>query len=121
VSVRCGLLHEARTKGTWRIHDKNEDKRIVKPGPILYRDVLQRGIVKFIADYVAAVPKDSNLQAAFIRKYEHLCRATAQRPADGVNPLIAGESIEASRRGQPADCWREYWVELWCSGSFAKE
>lgn len=77
VAVRCGLLHEARTKGTWRIHDKNADNKIVKPGPILYRDVLQRGIVKFIADYVAAVPRDPNLQVAFIRKYEHLCKATA--------------------------------------------
>lgn len=74
--VRCGLLHEARTKGTWRIHDKNADNKIMKPGPILYRDVLQRGIIKFIADYVATVPKDTNLQAAFIRKYEHLCKST---------------------------------------------
>ena len=73
-SVRCGVLHEARTKGAWLIHAKSESSLIVDPaGPILYRDDFQEAIVKFIEDYRAAVPQKIKLQQAFIRKFEHLC------------------------------------------------
>jgi hypothetical protein len=76
-SVRCGVLHEARTKGTWLILAKSESSLIVDrngpDGPILYRDDFQDGICTFIDDYRAAVPKDISLQKAFIRKFEHLC------------------------------------------------
>jgi hypothetical protein len=76
-SVRCGVLHEARTKGAWRILAESGSSIIVDPdgrdGPILYRDDFQDGICKFIDDYRAAVPKKCLLQEAFIRKFEHLC------------------------------------------------
>jgi len=76
-AVRCGVLHEARTKGTWLIHAKSGSSLIVDrngpDGPILYRDDFQEGIRTFIKNYRAAVPKESPLQQAFIRKFEHLC------------------------------------------------
>jgi hypothetical protein len=80
-SVRCGVLHEARTKGAWRIWEKSELSLIVDPagpvGPILYRDDFQEAIIKFIEDYRATVPQKTELgvklQQAFIRKFEHLC------------------------------------------------
>ena len=76
-SVRCGVLHEARTKGTWLIHAKSESSLIVDragpDGPILYRDDFQEGISTFIKNYCAAVPQNILLQKAFVRKFEHLC------------------------------------------------
>jgi hypothetical protein len=76
-SVRCGVLHEARTKGTWLIHAKSESSLIVDrngpDGPILYRDDFQEGISTFIKNYYVAVPQNIPLQQAFIRKFEHLC------------------------------------------------
>lgn len=72
-SVRCGVLHEARTKGTWLIHAKSASSIMIDPaGPILYRDNFQEAIIKFIENYRAAVPRDNTLQQAFIRKFDHL-------------------------------------------------
>lgn len=73
-SVRCGVLHESRTKGAWLVHDKSGSALIFDPsGPILYRDDFQEAIERFIANYVAAVPNEPQLQQAFIRKFDHLC------------------------------------------------
>lgn len=73
-SVRCGVLHESRTKGAWLVHDTSGSALIVDPaGPILYRDDFQDAIERFIAAYVAVVPNEPQLQQAFIRKFDHLC------------------------------------------------
>ena len=75
-SVRCGVLHEARTKGAWLIHTrrKNQPSLIVDSnGPTLYRDAFQEAIITFIADYSTMVPRDRGLQLAFISKFHHLC------------------------------------------------
>jgi len=76
-SVRCGVLHEARTKGTWLIHAKSESSLIVDrngpDGPILYRDDFQEGISTFNKKLLRRCPQNIPLQQAFIRKFEHLC------------------------------------------------
>lgn len=73
-SVRCGLLHEARTKGAWRILAKSAASLIVDPtGPVLYRDDMQTGIDRFIENYCSEVPHKSTLQEAFLGKFNHLC------------------------------------------------
>lgn len=73
-SVRCGVLHEARTKGTWIIKAKSKLSLIVNPKrPILYRDDFQEAIIEFIENYRRDVPKDFGLRDAFIRKFDHLC------------------------------------------------
>lgn len=72
--IRCGVLHEARTNGTWLVHNKSSNGRCVEETvPILYRDDLQRAIERFIDDYCAAVPVNLPLKQAFVRKFEHLC------------------------------------------------
>lgn len=73
-SVRCGLLHEARTKGIWTISVKSG------PGPcvdfttsIVYRDRLQKMLEDYIAMYGEELRASKGLQEAFIRKFDDLC------------------------------------------------
>ena len=76
-SIRCGALHEARTKGKWLIWKGSGLSLIVDPdrpeGPVLYRDDFQDAIIRFIDYYRAEVPQNIELQQAFIRKFDHLC------------------------------------------------
>lgn len=72
--IRCGVLHEARTNGTWLVHNKSSSGQCVDATvPILYRDDLQYAIERFIDDYCSAVPGNLVLKQAFIRKFNHLC------------------------------------------------
>ncbi len=74
VNVRCGLLHEARTKGGWKIRAKAPDGSAVNVKyKIVYRDGLQKALEKSIQIHRAEIQKDLELQQAFIRKYDHLC------------------------------------------------
>ncbi len=73
-SVRCGILHEARTKDGWRVWTSSGTGRIIDPvRKILYRDDFQDAVKAFIKDYCAEVEQDADRQAAFIRKYKVLC------------------------------------------------
>lgn len=73
--VRCGVLHEARTYGTWLVHDWDKSGRCLEPTtPILYRDNFQKAIESFAKAYAADVPGDPGLKAAFVRKFNHLCQ-----------------------------------------------
>lgn len=72
--VRCGLLHEARTKKGWRV------KAGTRAGPILdakakivYRDGMQRAFEEFVDWYGKTLPTDKALQNAFLRKFDGLC------------------------------------------------
>jgi hypothetical protein len=76
--VRCGVLHEARTKGAWIIRDRKPAGSALAvdyPNRILYRDDFQDDINAFITGYCAAVPGSIPLREAFVRKFNHLCRA----------------------------------------------
>jgi hypothetical protein len=75
VGVRCGLLHEARTKNGWLIRAGMSAATLVDgPGRILYRDKFQDGLLEFVAWYEKALPSNSALQEAFIRKFDALCQ-----------------------------------------------
>lgn len=72
--VRCGLLHEARTKKGWKIQVQagappciDFDKRIV------YRDQLQDFFRLYVDAYGAELASDRTLQEAFIRKFDDMC------------------------------------------------
>ena len=70
-NVRCALLHEARTKGGWRIWASGEIA--VDPGNrLVRRDALQKGIDKYIEGYGRILSVDLGLQRAFIRKFDNL-------------------------------------------------
>ena len=74
IGVRCGVLHEARTKNGWRIWAKgpagvvaNATKRIV------YRNNFQEALLAYIKNYGERLPHEAALQQAFIRKFDNLC------------------------------------------------
>lgn len=71
VSVRCGLLHEARTKGRWRIHQSG-DRSIDAAKGIVYRDTLQNDLEAYIASYGLSLRDDRDLQKGFLRKFDVL-------------------------------------------------
>src|ERR1700733_7076351 len=73
--VRCGLLHEARTKDGWTIWAKSPATQVVSAEPnIAYRDNFHAALLEFIDWYKGALPSDRTLQEAFIRKFDSLCQ-----------------------------------------------
>lgn len=77
--VRCGLFHEARTKGGWVISTAPSGGALVvaqKGGQItLFRNELVPALEKYILDYRHRLLTNGSTQQAFIRKFDHLCKA----------------------------------------------
>jgi hypothetical protein len=73
-NVRCGLLHEARTKGGWTIWAKSPFGSLVSAAnKTVYRDNFHAGLLELINWYKQALVSDVPLQEAFIRKFDSLC------------------------------------------------
>ena len=73
-NVRCGLLHEARTKGGWTIWAKGPPNMFISASrKIVYRDNFHQGLLQFIQWYLEVLPSDTLLQEALIRKFDSLC------------------------------------------------
>jgi hypothetical protein len=74
-AVRCGLLHEARTKKGWTIWGQSPTGAIIGVNPkTVYRNDFQFAILQFVDWYCAALPDDTSLQEAFVRKFDSLCQ-----------------------------------------------
>lgn len=76
--VRCGLLHEARTKGGWFISTTASGGALIskKGGQItLFRNRLIPALETYFVEYRKRLLSDSSTQQAFIRKFDHLCKA----------------------------------------------
>ena len=74
IGVRCGLLHEARTKNGWRILGKSPTGAVASVDErIVYRDDFQKALCAYVKNYGERLPHDPNLQQAFIRKFDSLC------------------------------------------------
>ncbi len=76
-SVRNGLLHEGQTKDGWRIRVANRTQAALAvnftPGAsIVYRDLFLDLTRTYIATYRNDLLATPQLQAAFIRKFDHL-------------------------------------------------
>jgi hypothetical protein len=72
--VRCGLLHEARTKNGWTIWAKSAANSVIDANrKIVYRDNFQAALLAFVDWYRGAIAGDRALQEAFIRKFDSLC------------------------------------------------
>jgi hypothetical protein len=71
--VRCGLVHDARTKLGWRIHKSSVQEIVDKTAKIVYRDNLQNGFISFVDWYRSELREVAKLQEAFIRKFDSLC------------------------------------------------
>lgn len=75
IKIRCGLLHEAKTKGGWRILEESQDQSTIidRDEKIVYRNDFQLAIKQFIAWYRNELQAKQKFQEAFIRKFDHLC------------------------------------------------
>jgi hypothetical protein len=74
VSVRCGVLHEARTKSGWTIRAKSGTGQIIDSNlRIVYRDNFQIALGTFVKWYKTELPSSVSLQEAFLRKFDSLC------------------------------------------------
>lgn len=72
--VRCGLLHEARTKNDWTIWGKSPHGQVADTERhIVYRDNMQDALLEFINNFGSSLTNDRTLQEAFIRKFDKLC------------------------------------------------
>lgn len=72
-NVRCGLLHEARTKGGWTIWaDAGTDPFVDTKDRVVYRNDLQAAIVAYVARARAEIATDKHLQTALVRTFNGL-------------------------------------------------
>jgi hypothetical protein len=72
--VRCGLLHEARTKDGWKIWARSPNAKPIDANTkTVFRDDLQTAFEKFLQAYQTDLFNSAELQAAFIRKFDSLC------------------------------------------------
>lgn len=74
--VRCGLLHEARTKKGWTIRvmiGKENEPCIDFDKKVVYRNQLQDAFRKYVKAYGSELETNATLQKAFIRKFDDLC------------------------------------------------
>lgn len=79
-SVRCGLLHEARTKKTWKIWagDGSEKPIVLSPTKnIVFRRSFQKHLELAIEIYREKLMTCEKLQQAFIDKVDTLCDITS--------------------------------------------
>ena len=75
-NVRCGLLHEARTKGGWVISTRASGGALIsqKGGQItLFRNQLIPALETYFLEYRKRLLTNPSTQQAFIRKFDHLC------------------------------------------------
>lgn len=86
--IRCGLFHEARVKGDWRIQlstNHEEDGEIIKDkegnlrpinyeNKVLFRDLFTKYLERYFDWYKEELLKNTELQLAFKRKFDQLCR-----------------------------------------------
>lgn len=75
-NIRCGLIHEAATKGTWKIKGKHQTKIIEKTQTetVVYRTNFQVALKEFLNNYKAELLQSKDRKEAFIRKIDSLCK-----------------------------------------------
>lgn len=75
-NIRCGLLHEARTNGSWTIWGNSGNKTLIKKTAnetIIFRDDFYEAILEFITSYKTNLLLSTVRKEAFIRKFDKLC------------------------------------------------
>jgi hypothetical protein len=86
-SVRCGALHEARTKNGWTILAKSKSGQIIDANlKVVYRDDFQSALEAFARWYKRELSVKRDFQEGFIRKFDggplpSLFPARCHRPA----------------------------------------
>lgn len=73
-AVRCGLMHEARTKKGWVIKWRpTHGSAVDQMTKTVWRDDFQRALEDFLVWYRSALLSTPAYQQAFIRKFDGLC------------------------------------------------
>lgn len=86
--VRCGLTHEAQTKNGWKVRAANAtDSAIDFNSKFVNRDLLGNAIDKYLAIYSDELQTSADLQAAFVRKLQHIHEHSISAMSD--HPLKA--------------------------------
>ncbi|MGR9410000.1 hypothetical protein ACU8MI_26155 (plasmid) [Rhizobium leguminosarum] len=71
--VRCALVHEAQTKNQWKVWAGNAGSSAIDFQRLyVNRDLLQRLIDSYVADYGVALTGSVALQEAFMRKFQYI-------------------------------------------------
>ncbi|NTA14278.1 hypothetical protein [Agrobacterium tumefaciens] len=79
VDVRCGLIHEAQTKGQWVVKSACGSDRMVDFTTFtVNRDIFSDRIAEYLHRYRDDLLRSASLQEAFIRKFDHLYSNTAE-------------------------------------------
>ena len=74
VGVRCGLLHEARTKNVWLIRANGLTNVVANvKDKVVYRNNFHSALVEYVRAYGELLKTDHLLQQAFVRKFDDLC------------------------------------------------
>ncbi|MBB4443496.1 MULTISPECIES: hypothetical protein [Rhizobium] len=82
VDVRCGLIHEAQTKGQWVVKSAcGSDRMIDFTTFTVNRDIFSDKIAEYLDHYQQELSGSAPLQVAFIRKFDHLFSNTAESHA----------------------------------------
>lgn len=74
--VRCGLVHEAQTKGTWVLSTAASNGALIDdsgPHRRLFRQALIPALRAYLDDYKTRLQTTPITQEAFIRKWAFLC------------------------------------------------
>jgi len=72
--VRCALLHEARTRNSWKINTIAPSGAILnKQERIIFHKNFQSAILETVEWYRKSLSNDKLLQEAFVRKFDSLC------------------------------------------------
>ncbi|RWF88529.1 MAG: hypothetical protein EOQ45_32055 [Mesorhizobium sp.] len=79
--IRCGLVHEAQTKRGWRIWRGDASQPVIDhTRKIVYRESMRRCITDYLERYRSELLLSTDLQDAFIRKFDYLHKHT-EKPA----------------------------------------
>jgi hypothetical protein len=74
LDVRCGLVHEARTKGGWRIWADGPDDVVADiAAKKVFRNNFQAALLEYIKTFEAQLLASRELRDAFVRKFDSLC------------------------------------------------
>ena len=76
--VRCGLVHEAQTKSGWVLSSVPRSNALISQQGTqitLFRNSLIPALEEYFLDYRRRLLTCQSTQQAFIRKFDHLCKA----------------------------------------------
>jgi hypothetical protein len=75
-AMRCGLLHEARTKGNWMISSLPSGGDLIRQKAAsitVFRNEFVPALERYLTDYRTRLVANAQTQKAFVRKWEWLC------------------------------------------------